>query len=196
MGDTQDIQIMAEPQMDPNVCRFIVDRPVYNGIVSCKNKETAEGSPLMEGLFGIEGIREVMVAGGTLTIAKDNGAEWHKIGKEIGLAIREKIGAGGKLIDEESLNKELPTNTDLKSKAQVVFDQEVNPGLESHGGSAEVIDAKGNTLYVTLSGGCQGCASAGQTLKHGIEKILRERIPTIEEVIDVTDHTAGHNPYM
>lgn len=196
MGDAKDIQIMAEPQMDPNVCRFIVDRPVHNGLVTCKNKDMAEGSPLLEGLFAIDGIREVMVAGSTVTIAKKNELEWHQIGKDIGSVIREKLNAGGKLIDEESLNKDLPVNPELKAKAQDVFNEEINPGIASHGGSAEVIDAKGNTLFITLSGGCQGCASASQTLKYGIERILRERIPEIEEVIDVTDHSAGVNPYM
>ncbi|MEZ5360434.1 MAG: NifU family protein [Candidatus Zixiibacteriota bacterium] len=196
MGDANNIQIMAEPQMDPNVCRFIVDRPVYNGLVTCKNEKMAEGSPLMEGLFAISGIREVMVAGSTVTIAKKSTLEWHQIGKEIGTVIREKITAGGKLIDEESLNKDLPVNPELKAQVQEVFDEEINPGLASHGGSAEVIDAKGNTVFITLSGGCQGCASASQTLRYGIERILRERIPTIEEVIDVTDHSAGINPYM
>ena len=195
MRDTNEIKIMAEPQMDQNVCRFIVDRTVHNGLVNCKNEKTAKGSPLLEALFALGGIREVMVAGGAITIAKRNETEWHILGKEIGRVIRETISSGQPLIDEASLNKDQPSNPELRAKVQTVFDEEINPGLESHGGSADVIDAKGNTVFITMSGGCQGCASATQTLRYGIERILHERVPEIEEIIDITDHSAGVNPY-
>ena len=59
--DTDQIQIMGEPQMDPNVCKFTVDRPVYpEGSVRCTSAEMAEGSPLLERLFAIEGISQVL----------------------------------------------------------------------------------------------------------------------------------------
>ncbi|MCK5125941.1 MAG: NifU family protein [candidate division Zixibacteria bacterium] len=196
MGDISDIKIMAEPQMDPNVCRFVIDRSVYNGMLTCTTKEMSEGSPLLEDLFGIDGIREIMIADNVITIAKKSETEWQDLGKDIGLKIRNNLNSGGKLIDEDNLNKEQPSNPDLKARVQEILDQEVNPGLESHGGSAEIIDAKGSTVFVTMAGGCQGCASASQTLKYGIEKILRERIPEITEVVDVTNHSAGANPYM
>jgi Fe/S biogenesis protein NfuA len=59
----------------------------------------------------------------------------------------------------------------------------------------ELVDVKGNSIYVKLGGGCQGCASAKMTLKMGIERILREKIPELGEVLDATDHTAGSKPY-
>ena len=46
-----------------------------------------------------------------------------------------------------------------------------------------------------LEGGCQGCGMADVTLKQGIEVMIKEAIPEIEEVIDVTDHANGRNPY-
>ena len=52
------------------------------------------------------------------------------------------------------------------------------------------------SVYLRLSGGCQGCGMAKATLSQGIEVILREAIPEIANVVDVTDHASGTNPYF
>jgi Fe/S biogenesis protein NfuA len=46
-----------------------------------------------------------------------------------------------------------------------------------------------------MGGGCQGCGAADVTLKAGIERLIKEELPEIEEVLDATDHAAGTNPY-
>jgi Fe-S cluster biogenesis protein NfuA len=189
-----DIKIVAEPQMDPNVCAFHVDRPLFTGIASCMNKDMADGSPLFEALFGIDGIRQVMVSNATVTIAKSGDGEWQPLAKKIGAVIREKLIAGGDMIDPE-FAKKLPDSKELRAKVQAVLDADINPGLASHGGSVELIDVQGTAIFVTLSGGCQGCASASITLKHGIQQILQDKVPEVTEVVDVTDHAAGANPY-
>jgi len=50
-------------------------------------------------------------------------------------------------------------------------------------------------VYLELGGGCQGCGMARVTLKQGVEKMLREAIPDIGEIHDITDHAAGADPY-
>jgi len=47
-----------------------------------------------------------------------------------------------------------------------------------------------------MSGGCQGCASAQATLTLGIEKSIRQNVPEVTRVVDVTDHAGGENPYF
>ena len=49
--------------------------------------------------------------------------------------------------------------------------------------------------YLHLSGGCQGCGMAAVTLRQGIEAMIFEAVPEITEVVDVTDHASGTNPY-
>ena len=51
------------------------------------------------------------------------------------------------------------------------------------------------SVYVRLSGGCQGCGLAKVTLSQGIEVALRDAVPEIESVVDVTDHASGANPF-
>jgi len=79
---------------------------------------------------------------------------------------------------------------------QQLLDQHINPGIASHGGYVDLLGVEGATAYVRLGGGCQGCGMANVTLKQGIEVAIREAVPEIEAVADVTDHASGTNPYF
>ena len=83
----------------------------------------------------------------------------------------------------------------LADQIAQVLAESVNPAIASHGGRAELVSVDGSTAYLKLAGGCQGCGMAQVTLKQGIERILLEAIPEISEVVDVTDHAAGSDPY-
>ncbi len=85
--------------------------------------------------------------------------------------------------------------TDLKEKAQKLLDETVNPAVGMHGGYVELLDVKDSTIYIRMAGGCQGCGMADVTLKQGIERLIFEELPEVTEVLDVTDHAAGSNPY-
>lgn len=76
-----------------------------------------------------------------------------------------------------------------------VIEERVNPGVASHGGHVSLLDVRDGTAYVRLGGGCQGCGQADTTVKQGIESMIREEVPEIHTVLDVTDHGAGENPY-
>jgi Fe/S biogenesis protein NfuA len=86
--------------------------------------------------------------------------------------------------------------TDPKAIAiQKLLDELINPALAEHGGYVALIEVKDDVGYVAFSGGCQGCGMADVTLKQGIEAVITDEIPGIREVIDVTDHASGTNPY-
>ncbi|MFP5320592.1 MAG: NifU family protein [Acidimicrobiia bacterium] len=80
-------------------------------------------------------------------------------------------------------------------KVQQLLDQQINPGLAAHGGFAQLKGVDGDKVYVLMGGGCQGCAVSAMTLREGIAASITSAIPEITEVIDVTDHDAGENPY-
>ncbi|HEX8318298.1 NifU family protein [Longimicrobium sp.] len=83
----------------------------------------------------------------------------------------------------------------LAEKVQRLFDDEVNPRIASHGGSVELVDVADDVIYVRMMGGCQGCAASAMTLRQGIERMVREEIPEVRDIVDLTDHDAGANPY-
>lgn len=80
-------------------------------------------------------------------------------------------------------------------RVEAIFDEQVRPALAAHGGNVEVIDIDNNKLFIKLTGGCQGCSSSMTTVKDGITRLVKSTFPDIQEVVDLTDHTAGENPY-
>lgn len=83
----------------------------------------------------------------------------------------------------------------LADQVQQVLAQHINPAIASHGGGAELVSVDGTIAYLRLYGGCQGCGLAQVTLKQGIEKTLLESIDELTQVVDVTDHASGDDPY-
>lgn len=192
---TEEIKITGEPTLDPNVCRFILDRPISeSGSFSCRSKEMAAGSPLLEALFEIKGVCQIQVNGKVLTIAKNTDDPWASLGSSIGSAIREQFASGGVLISPSALEGG-GSESRIRTEIEDLFANEINPAIASHGGTVELADVDGTKVYVRLGGGCQGCASADITLKQGIEKAIRQRVPEITEVLDATDHASGTNPF-
>lgn len=84
---------------------------------------------------------------------------------------------------------------DVAQRVVQVITTQVNPSIASHGGQAELVAVEDGTAYLRLSGGCQGCGMATVTLSQGIEVAIRESVPEVTRVIDVTDHASGENPY-
>ena len=83
----------------------------------------------------------------------------------------------------------------LQERVREILERDINPGIALHGGHADLVAVEGRTAYVRLSGGCQGCGMAAATLTQGIELTLTETVPEIADVVDVTDHASGTNPY-
>jgi len=76
-----------------------------------------------------------------------------------------------------------------------VLEEQINPAIASHGGYAELVAVEDSIAYLRMGGGCQGCGMAAVTLSQGIEVAILDTVPEITEVIDVTDHASGDNPY-
>ena len=102
-------------------------------------------------------------------------------------------GSGFKMINPNKPQNNL--GTELAQKIQKLLDEDINPGVASHGGNIELLDVVDGTAYVKMSGGCQGCSSAKSTLKQGVEVRIKQMFPEITAVIDTTDHAQGANPY-
>ena len=89
----------------------------------------------------------------------------------------------------------MPSSEEIRERVQQVLDTEINPSVAAHGGVVRLIDVRDNLVFVQLGGGCQGCGQADVTLKFGIENAIRAAVPYVGDVLDVTDHAAGRNPY-
>lgn len=79
---------------------------------------------------------------------------------------------------------------------QRVLDTEINPAVAAHGGYITLVDVKEEIVYIQLGGGCQGCGMANVTMKQGVVVAIKKALPEIKDVLDVTDHAGGSNPYF
>ena len=76
-----------------------------------------------------------------------------------------------------------------------LLDENINPQVANHGGHIALVDVQDDTVYIRLEGGCQGCGMADVTLKQGVATQIQALVPAIINVLDVTDHAGGTNPY-
>lgn len=185
---SQAIMIRANvDKQDINTCRFMVDRPLITGSVTISSKTEAKGNTLAENLLNLPEIKQLEITDNVLTVVKDNSEEWPVLGKRIGGFIRA-------FLQPEVYASALPAE-ELKKKVQEVLELQINPSVAAHGGYVDLVAVENNNVYIRMGGGCQGCGSANMTLKMGIERMIREAVPSIGQVLDATDHAGGANPY-
>ncbi len=110
----------------------------------------------------------------------------------------QRDATGGQLsIKAPALRGSAPSaDASLIERVRYLIDSEVNPQLASHGGRVSLREVTAEGIVVLqFGGGCHGCGMVDVTLRNGIEKTLRERIPEVTGVRDVTDHASGAKPY-
>jgi Fe/S biogenesis protein NfuA len=85
---------------------------------------------------------------------------------------------------------------DLSREVKAQLDDEINPMLDAHGGFVTYLGHDEDlAVYLTMGGGCQGCSMSRMTMVSGVQSSLKEALPQITKVVDVTDHAAGAAPY-
>ncbi len=72
----------------------------------------------------------------------------------------------------------------MREKVEAALAQ-IRPALMADGGGVELVDVNEGVVTVRLIGACGGCPMAAMTLQHGIERVLKEQVPEVKEVIAV-----------
>jgi Fe-S cluster biogenesis protein NfuA len=192
----ENIEIISDVDLrNPEICRFTTVRTLYVGTKTVTNLDGAKGLPLAERLVCIPGIAKLQLIGHLLVVTKTLERPWQDIGKEIEAVLTEYLISGEALTPEEVHDRMMLIGRTTREKVQYLIDTEINPGVAEHAGAVEIVNVRDNSLYLRLHGGCQGCGAADFTLKQGIETIIKRAVPEIERIIDVTNHSAGINPY-
>lgn len=73
----------------------------------------------------------------------------------------------------------------MKERVQKAIDR-IRPMLQADGGDVELVDVVDGRVKVRLQGACAGCPMSQMTLKNGIERVLKQEIPEIKAVENVT----------
>jgi Fe/S biogenesis protein NfuA len=95
----------------------------------------------------------------------------------------------------QAVTADLDLDDPVVAKVVEVLDTQINPQIAAHGGFAELVAVEAPIAYLRMGGGCQGCGLAAVTLSQGIEVAILDAVAEITEIVDVTDHASGTNPY-
>ena len=136
----------------------------------------------------------VLIVESVVTICKEPIVSWSGLKAAIGTAIRTQLLTGVPAILEIHFHASTQGRPDaeLSTVVQELLDKEVNRSIANHGGKTSIVEVRQGKLFITMSGGCQGCGSSQVTLRQGFEVMLKIVAP---ETVDVTDHAAGKQPF-
>ena len=189
----QEVKIRGEPTADPQRCRFVLEGEVLTRASGTFKRDSDTGrAPLAQRLLELPYIAEVNITGQVVTLTGDNVESWPAIGKDIGAVIREQLKSGEPPVTEEAMDV---GNSDLFKQVDDLIKADVNPSIASHGGVITLQSVSDGKAYVTMGGGCQGCSASSVTLKQGVESYIVAKVDGVNELVDITNHAEGENPY-
>lgn len=194
--------------------KFICEKPISNREVHYESAEEATVSPIANKIFGFPWTQSITVGKETIVVEKQEWVEWEVLASPLANLIKEHISSqlsssGEHQLEENpesspsdpfaDLSGDFSPSGDLSSpeaqKIKQLIETKINPAVADHGGFVSLVDYKNETVYVELGGGCQGCAMSQATLKEGIATSIMDAFPHIKQVVDVTDHSSGDNPF-
>ncbi|MDH5753519.1 MAG: NifU family protein [Deltaproteobacteria bacterium] len=191
------LTVIPEESPGPDMLKLVTNRE-FTGA------DQTAGSPLARALLGIKGIAGVEVGRDSVSIRLAPDSDRGEVMEESVRAITQNFNAGEENMTSSSSGPKFDfgfRQVASRSKEEItaiinqLFEQEINPAVAGHGGHFRLVDVKGDQVFVEMGGGCQGCGMAKVTLRQGVEKRLKEVLPEISELIDVTDHSSGQNPF-
>lgn len=199
--------VYAEMTPNPAVMKFVADRLLIDGGAQAayrSKQEATDSSPLAEELFNFPFVTAVFISGNYVAVTKDDSLGWEMIVQQLREYVRDWL-----MVHEVSVSRipdtlpETPatqeavpgqeqktfiTDEDIVPSAfddhiKELLDNFVRPAVEQDGGAIDFKAYKDGKVYVHMRGACAGCPSSMQTLKNGIENLLKTHIPEVSEVV-------------
>jgi Fe-S cluster biogenesis protein NfuA len=214
MNTTRPINVYAELTPNPNSLKFVADVMLLEGgSVEYNHRDETTNCPLAAQLFAFSGVNKVFINTNFVTINKDSEVDWFDISNILREFIRGFLMSDEKLFlnspfDENHIpNKkpksvtpevkaaEKPARTQIdtepdpeaEKKIMELLDEYIRPAVEGDGGAIHFRSYKNGVVSVVLKGACSGCPSSTITLKSGIENLLKQMVPGVEEVVAVSE---------
>ena len=189
---------VAMSRLDPDSCTFNVNRSLLLGGPIAFSAEQHD-SALVAAIRTLDGVRDLALRENIVMVAKHASADWAQLKLTVAAEIRSYFsdGPGSAPGDREAPAVAIERPPELvRAAVQKILDERFNPAIASHNGKIEIVDFVDRKLFVTMSGGCQGCAASQSTLRSGLAGMLRRDVPEVAEIVDTTEHSDGKSPYF
>ena len=191
------VSVYAEMTPNPTTMKFVANKHILGIGDSAEFTEMAQTkgySPLAEELFNFPFVQGVFIASNFVTVTKTDNVSWDFITMELREFIREWITEGKDILIMKPPKNQATTEQDdtpIKEYARSEYDdaivelldEYVRPAVENDGGAIDFRGYENGTVTVVLRGACSGCPSSTATLKGGIESLLKQHLPEVQEVV-------------
>jgi Fe-S cluster biogenesis protein NfuA len=184
------VTIYAESTPNPAAMKFVANSMLLlEGSVEYLSVEDAKNSPLATQLFSFGGVASVFIAANFITVNKKQKYDWFDLIPILREFIKSYLDSGEKVFIGPSGQKaddkieQTTTTNKVESKIIEMLDEYVRPAVEGDGGAIHFKSFDDGKLTLILKGACSGCPSSMVTLKAGIERLLKQFIPEVKEVV-------------
>ena len=181
------ISVYAESTPNPEVMKFVANKPLVDGRFEFKSLENTENSPLARALFQFPFVQEVFISSNYVSIMKTSSLDWNEVVMELRDFLTSYFEQGNPILDDAALSNtpsseghtaEKEPVTDIEKEIVTILNEYVAPAVAGDGGyiAFDSFNEESKTVRVILQGACSGCPSSTVTLKNGIETMLREML--------------------
>ncbi|MFT5780232.1 MAG: Fe-S cluster biogenesis protein NfuA [Crocinitomicaceae bacterium] len=191
------VTVYAEMTPNPSTMKFVANKHILGTGDSAEFNSMAEAkgySPLAAELFSFPFVQGVFIASNFVTITKTDNLSWDFITMELREFIRTWIFDDNEILvmmppknapgtaDEDEPKKEFAIS-EYDDAIRGLLDEFVRPAVENDGGAIDFRGFDNGVVTVVLRGSCAGCPSSTNTLKGGIESLLKQHLPEVTEVV-------------
>jgi Fe-S cluster biogenesis protein NfuA len=184
--------IQTETTPNPNSLKFLFEEDIVTGNTMEFSKTTdCKNSILAKVLLEIDGVEKIFFGRNFISVNKSK-YSWEQLKAPILHVISGYLGSGQKAVQFEETRTNLNSIIFNESDQEIVRSingiilSKIKPAVQQDGGDIEFQEYKDGIVYLNLRGSCAGCPSAGQTLKNGVENLLKNYIPEVKRVEQVS----------
>lgn len=191
----QPFEFYMEATPNPNAIKFVSSRQllVTGAIAEYSSPPAIQEAPLVYELFKFACIQRVLISSFFITLTKTEDTDWYEIQNDLRVFLNQYCNALKPIVlklpvqhlPEDSVSsKTVAVNTQHASPANAVeaqiievLEQYIRPAVEQDGGLITFKSLHEGVVTVQMRGSCSGCPSSTQTLKSGIEGVLKRILP-------------------
>ena len=190
------VTVYSEITPNPSTMKFVANKYILPSGESANFTSLSESngySPLAEELFKFPFVDGVFLAANFVTVTKTDNVSWDFITMQLRDFIREWIAnckeillkSQDPIIEDDESSIEVPKleESQYDEKITALLDQYVRPAVENDGGAIDYVGYDEGKVIVKMKGSCAGCPSSTATLKGGIETLLKQHLPNVQEVV-------------
>ena len=182
--------IQTEDTPNPAVLKFLPGQPVTGdgAPIDFPNMEAAQASPLAQALFAVTGVESVFLGADFIAIGKAEATQWAHLKPALLQAIMHHYVAGLPIMQPDAGRATTETGIEDGPDAEIItmikqiLDTRVRPAVAQDGGDIVFHGYHNGVVSLHMRGACAGCPSAGVTLQHGIENLLKHYVPAVTAV--------------